>query len=291
MEDLCTSIVSAYQQKTTMPRFTSDDETPHEDKARDNAYGKSPKAFSEDIAKAQQRDDRSKAQRQEHALAPRGKDEVTGIEYLSGRVFEPRCHVCQHPHRDWIEMMLIKGASYKGLQDRVPPIQGHQKLDRRGISNHHKNHMDLEDAAIRAILEREATLVSQDFAEGVEDAVTKRGVLEVMLRKGFADVTAGVTTVEPRDLIQLAKLLGEMDTHAGQVGLDEARAQVQIFIQAIKNVCDLDTQGAIAREVKRLRSREDIEVRFEDAMDDGPPRIAIEVGEPDDVTIIEDPGS
>jgi hypothetical protein len=274
-----------------MPKFDPTEET-HEDRARATAEGGSPKKFSEEIQKAIQRDDREQVQKQTKALAPKGKNEKTGVEYLSGRIFEPRCHVCQHPHRDWIEMMLIKGASYKGLQERVPPLQGYDKLDRRGISNHHQKHMDLEDAAIRAILEREATLVSQDYEEGVEDAVTKRGVLEVMLRKGYEDLLSGITTVEPRDLIQLAKVLGEMDTHAGQVGLDEARAQVQIFIQAIKNVCDLDTQGEIAREVKRLRSRENIDVKFEEIMSQAPVA-AIEVGEPSviEATVVEDPDS
>jgi hypothetical protein len=83
-----------------------------------------------------------------------------------------------------------------------------------------------------------------------------------------------------------------MDTHAGQVGLDEARAQVQIFIQAIKNVCDLDTQGEIAREVKRLRSRENIDVKFEEIMSQAPVA-AIEVGEPSviEATVVEDPDS
>lgn len=283
-----------------MPKFNPETEEveivprdqSHEDKARDNSEGKGRKKFAQDVQKAIQRDDRAQVEKVNKSLAPKGKDEITGIEYLSGRIFEPRCHVCQHPHRDWIEMMLIKGATYKGLQERVPPIQGHEKLDRRGISNHHKNHMDLQDAAIRAILEREATLVGQDYEEGVEDAVTKRGVLEVMLRRGYDDIINGVTTVEPRDLIQLAKLLGEMDTHAGQVGLDEARSQVQIFIQAIKNVCDLDTQGEIAREVKRLRSRENIDVKFEEIMSQAPVA-AIEVGEPSviEATVVEDPDS
>lgn len=275
-----------------MPSFDPTEET-HEDRAIEKHGEGGRKKFSEEIGKAQQRDDRELAERRERAMAPTGKDEKTGVEYLSGRIFEPRCHVCQHPHRDWIEMMLIKGASYKGLQDRVPALQGHDKLDRRSIANHHKVHMDLQDTAIRAILEREADLQANDYKEGVEDAITKRGVLEVMLRTGFQDVIAGVTTVEPRDLIQLAKVLGDMDQHQSQVGLDEARAQVQIFIQAIKNVCDLDTQADIANEVRRLRSRENIDTKFEDIM--SPPAIEstsfVEIGEVSDAIVVQDSDS
>lgn len=177
------------------------------------------------------------------------------------RIVEPRCHVCQHPYRDWIEFMLIKGQSYKGIGDRVSPA-----VDRRSISNHYKNHMDLQDTALRAILEQEADLQGQNYEEGFQGAITKRGVLEVAVRKGFEDIQAGVTTVEPRDLIQMTKLLAEMDSHQHQTALDEMRAQVHIFILAIKNICDNETQAQIAAEVKKLRKYEGYGVEFEAVM-------------------------
>lgn len=290
-----------------MPKFNPDTEEieiSHEEKAREKNDRSGRGKFAAEVQKGMQRDDRTQVEKRQRQLAPTGKDEERGIEYLKGRTFVAQCHVCQHPHRDWIEMMLIKGASYKGLQDRVPPLAGHNILDRRSLSNHHKKHMDLEDSMIRAILEREATLAQQDFEEGLEDAVTKRGVLEVALRKGYDDLVNGVTTVEPRDLIQIAKVLGDMDTHQSQVGLDEARAQVQIFIQAIKNVCDADIQSEIANEVKRLRSRESITTQYESVME-APPSITaakeayiageIEVGELEDeieeAIVVEDSSS
>lgn len=267
-----------------MPKF--DPET-DEIVSDSKEVGKPKFAPGTEALAAMTRDDRAAIQRREKAMAPSYRDEITGIEYLQGRTSVPQCHVCQHPNRDFIEAMLIKGATYKGLQERIPPAAGQNKLDRRSISNHHKNHMDLQDAAMIAVLESEATLQSLDREEGIGDIVTKRAVLEVMLRKGYEDVVNGVSTVEPRDLIQLAKVLGEMDTHAGQVGLDEARSQVQIFIQAIKNVCDLDTQSAIASEVKKLRSRESIDTKFEEIMT--PPALteSIEELEPPQATVIE----
>lgn len=252
----------------------------------DGKVGNHPSA---QVQAAMTRGDRDKAKKKALSAAPTGKDESTGIEYLKGRTNVPQCHVCQHPFRDWIEMMLIRGATYKGLQDRVPPAQGQNKLDRRSIANHYKNHMDLQDAAMRAILEREASLQSQDFEEGVEGAITKRGVLEVLMHKGYQDVIDGVTTVEVRDLVQLVKVIGEMDSHSGQVGLDEARAQVQIFIQAIKTVCSLEQQSDIAAEVKKLRSRESIDTRFEEVMNTPLPQTIelVEALEPPEATVVE----
>lgn len=183
-------------------------------------------------------------------------------EKFPDRILEQRCNVCKHPYRDFIETMLVRGSTYKGIADRVTP-----KVDRRSISNHFKSHMDLQDAALRTILEAEAKMQGQNFEEGVGDAVTKRGVLEVMLRKGFEDIQTGVTTVEARDLVQIAKLLGDMDSHAYEVGLDALRGQVQIFIQAIKDTCDRDTQTAIAERVKVLRAREGLDSEIEKHME------------------------
>jgi hypothetical protein len=177
------------------------------------------------------------------------------------RVAESRCHVCQHPFRDWIEMLLIKGMAYKTIGDRVSP-----PVDRRSIANHYKVHMDLQDAAIRAILEHEADLQNQDYEEGLHGAITKRGVLEVALRRGYEDIQNKITTVEPRDLIQITKLLAEMDTHSAQTAVDEARAQFHLFILAIKNVCDEETQAQIGEEVKRLRKHEGYGQAFETAI-------------------------
>lgn len=195
------------------------------------------------------------------------RDEIIAKEkkHAPARIFEPRCSICNHPYRDFIETMLVRGQSYKGIADRVTP-----KVDRRSVSNHYGKHMDLQDAALRAILEEEAKIQGRNYEEGVQDAVTKRGVLEVMLRKGFEDIQMGVTTVEARDLVQIAKLLGEMDSHAYQTGLDELRTQVQIFIQAIKDTCDRETQTAIAQRVKLLRSRDGVNAQIEQVMDNKP---------------------
>lgn len=222
-----------------------------EDKVRDGVSKKSYGKIMEEAGRLEARDELAEADKR---IAP-------------PRIFEPRCSVCKHPHRDWIESVLIRGSvSYKGLAERITP-----KLDRRSISYHYKHHMDLQDAALVAILEEEAKIEGRNLDEDLRGAITKRGALEVAMRKGYEDIVNGVTTVEPRDLIQLVKILGEMDSNAYQTGMDEMRSQVQIFIQAIKEVTDRDTQAKIAARVKQLRKRENIDGQIEKAMDPGVP--------------------
>lgn len=232
---------------------------------------KGRRSYSQDLIKADQQEMREDIQKAEKNIAP-------------ARIFESRCHVCQHPFRDWIELMLVKGMAHKTLAERVTP-----PVDRRSIGNHWKKHMDLQDAAFRHLLEREAQIQGLDREEAVGDLVTKRGVLEVALRRGYDDLLNGVTTVEPRDLIQIAKLLGEMDSHQQAVAVDELRAQVQIFIQAIKDVCPPEIQSAIGQQVSKLRKREDISKPIEDIMNDPPkPVVVHELEAPVEAEVVED---
>lgn len=207
-----------------------------------------PKPKSPGVDVATQYQDRQEAKEVERRMAPE-------------RIYQSRCSVCNHPFRDWVELMLVKGMRYKTLADRVSP-----PLSRDAISNHYKKHMDLQDMAFVQIIEAEAELQGIIHDEGVADLVTKRSVLEIAMRKGFEDILNDVTTVEPRDLIQISKVLADMDSHQYEVGLDELRSQVQLFIQAIKDVCPPEMQGAIGQRVKELRQREGIIGAFEQDM-------------------------
>src|SRR5688572_23092685 len=136
--------------------------------------------------------------------------EKTASEVASGklpeRIVEARCHTCQSEFRDYIERELIRGHSYLAISKSLGGSP-----DRRSISTHHKEHMAITAAAYRAILEEEASLEGQNFEEGVRGAITNRGVLELMIRKGFDDIMDDNTMVEPKDLIQIIKLKTDMD--------------------------------------------------------------------------------
>ncbi len=148
--------------------------------------------------------------------------------------FESRCHVCTSPHRKFIEGLLVSGQhSYVWIQENVPGPEG-RKIDRRSIANHANKHMGYQDAAIRAILEEEARQAAQSYEEGVRGAITHRGVLEVALRRAYQDILDGVSTVEPRDMVQIITTLQKMDQERETVAVNELRAQVQAFIAAIK---------------------------------------------------------
>lgn len=187
----------------------------------------------------------------------------------------PQCFVCQSERRLWIERQLLKGRSYSAIANSLPPeiLPGgeQRKIDRRSIAHHSKEHMPLDQAVVRAIMEEEADLLGQNWEEGVRGAFTNRGALNALIRKAFDDAMNNVTTVEPRDLIQMVKLYNEMESGTATAATEEAKIAVRIFMEAIQNVVTdmLDPELAeemkrnIVEEVKRLRSRDEIDVEVE----------------------------
>jgi hypothetical protein len=183
-------------------------------------------------------------------------------------ISEPRCHTCKSEYRVYIEREILKGTSWRAIGDSLPV-----KIDRRGIAKHYKEHMRVEQATIRAVLEDEANLLSQNVEEGVKGAFTLRGALDVLIRKAYQDALEGITTVEPKDLIQMIKLYNDMNVESGGTAVEEAKTAIRIFVDAIQNVLIkgdiIDRElghtllQAINDETINLRQEEDIEMEME----------------------------
>lgn len=231
------------------------------------------KTTGKDLQKSWQDEDRFEIAMREKALAP-------------PTITEPRCKVCTSEYRVYIERQLVKGmVSLSALAESIPEDANGEKIDRRSISNHSKKHMAIDDAVVRAQLEEEADLLKQNYREGVQGALTSRGVLKVLIGKTYEDVINGVVTAEVRDLIQMIKLVNEMESNSSQVKGDEAETSLRIFIRAVKNVCDDETNQKIVNEVRRLRQMDDVEFAVEEGLQLPPPIEAEEA--PDDADIVE----
>lgn len=181
-------------------------------------------------------------------------------------------HNCQHPNRLFIEQQLVRGRSYSAIARSVPPHPDTGKVvDRRSVKHHYEEHMDLDNAVIRGVLEEEAQLLGQNIEEGLVGAFSTRGALNVLIRKAYDDAMNGITTVEPRDMIQMIKLFQELDAASSTKIVEEAKASVAIFMASIQNVfADMlepeqakELSDAIVAEVRRLREQNEVEAEIE----------------------------
>jgi hypothetical protein len=165
--------------------------------------------------------------------------------------FEPRCRVCTSPHRNLVDAMLAKGVmNYSQIAAKVPDKDG-KLLDRRSISNHDKNHLGIQDEAIRRLLVAEAEVAQQDYEEGVKGALTRRGALEVLLAKGFDDIVSGRIDLEAKDMLAVITMLEKMDEATTTAQVEFMKAQVAAFTQAIKD--EIDNRDIWDRIYQRMR--------------------------------------
>lgn len=195
-------------------------------------------------------------------------------------ISEPRCHACQSPHRLWIEHQLVKGRAYKAISQAIP-----EGPSPRSISDHFKHHMALDQAAVRALLNEEADLLGQNYEEGVKGAFTLRGALDVLIRKAYEDALNNITTVEPKDLIQMIKLYKDMNEDTGVTATEEAKIAISIFKTAIQNVLikgdiidrqlGMELLQALNDEVLMLKAEQDINQQFERHLLPPPPAASV----------------
>jgi hypothetical protein len=213
-----------------------------ERKEGSNGNGRPEFPPSTDMVKAAQQHEKAIAKALENKGAP-------------PKIVVAQCHVCSSAQRDWIEWQLVRGHSYSAIARSMESLPEDERVDRRSIGRHvSKGHMALTDAAYRAIIEEEASLEGKAFEEGVRGAITMRGMLEIMARKGFEDILNDTSLVEPKDLIQLIKLKMEMDAKYQQVQVDEYRRQVDILSRAIQEVIPAEYQGDLIQRIRELKA-------------------------------------
>lgn len=143
------------------------------------------------------------------------------------QITEPRCHVCSHKKRVAIDKYLARGESFSELSR----IFG---IDRRSISNHYRAHLNLEDAAIAKIIEHEASVLNEDFEEGVRGILARRVYLESALKKAQEAIQNGDVTVEPRDAVAIIERLDKMESAASEAAITTMRIELAAYIQAMK---------------------------------------------------------
>lgn len=164
---------------------------------------------------------------------------------------EPRCKVCQSPHRQLIDQMLVGGLTYSEIERQF----AFASIPRRSISAHKDKHLGYEEAAIREVIEREAKKTQMNYEEGVSRLVSKNTYLEVALQKAYDALINNTTIVEPKDAVKVIEQLHKLqDEHQG-VAMDELRIQFQMFMQAVKELVERDRwESIVGRTADLLRS-------------------------------------
>lgn len=144
-------------------------------------------------------------------------------------ITEPRCLVCQSPNRKVIDQLLARGNAYRELE-RVFGI------DRRSLSNHDQKHLNIQDAAMRRIVQEEAEDIDAALEEGVRGIIKHRIFLETALEKALDGVLSGDVQVEPRDAVAIIDKLEQLDTRTTEAQVTQMKIELAAYIKSMKQV-------------------------------------------------------
>lgn len=178
---------------------------------------------------------------------PAPKTQKGGVPLIA----EPRCKVCQSPHRHLVDQLLVAGHSYSEIERQFE----FAKIPRRSISSHAEKHLGYEEAAIREVIEREAAAAQRNFEEGKQRLVTNTSYLEIARQKAYDALLDKSVIVEPKDAVKIIEMLEKFQERHQAVALDELRVQLQMFIQAVKEVVPrTDWESIVGRTAELLRA-------------------------------------
>jgi len=180
--------------------------------------------------------------RKNGAKSDKGKGMVRASDV---QIVEPRCNVCKSKHRHAIDRELALGTPHTHIARAYD-------MNRRSIGRHARSHLNLEEAALRNLVEREAQRHNENVEFGIDSIMRNRIYLEAVIEKAHREVIDGEAEIEVRDAIAAIEKLDRLDEKVGQDQVAEMRRQVEALLQAVQEVVDPGAWDQIVKRTQEL---------------------------------------
>jgi len=154
------------------------------------------------------------------------------VSFATNEIVEPRCSICKSKWRRTIDQLLVMGVPFSEIARQFEE----EGITRRGLSNHKRKHLSVEQAAIRRVIEEKARQIGEDVDSTSRLLLTRRGYMEVALMKSYQSILDGTVVPEPRDIIQMISLMEKMEKDTASVQVDEMMRDFNAFTQAVKEI-------------------------------------------------------
>lgn len=168
--------------------------------------------------------------------------------YVPERV-EPRCKVCMSELRQFIDKLGVMGYKPSAIARQVQETE--PDLTRSSIDRHLKRHVNIEQEALRQILEERA----QERGLLVEDAkshlITREAILDQMLRRTWERLVNGERV--PWEIGLRAVELQELSEEKAQGAvIEQVTKQLSAIIQAVREIVPAEYHEATARRAEQI---------------------------------------
>lgn len=142
-------------------------------------------------------------------------------------------------------MMLTSGWSQTDIKNHFNELMGEEHFSNVNISRHKRNHLSVQDAAVRRIIEARARQFGMDVdaAEGM--IMTKAGAVDAIIHRGMEAINSGSVEFKAGEVLQAIQLLDKMEAEWKDTAIDEIMAEFRAFTQAVKEVVGEDQYALI----------------------------------------------
>lgn len=172
----------------------------------------------------------------------------------TAEIVEPRCAVCKSKFRRTIDQLLVMGVSFAEIARQFES----EGMTRRGLSNHKRKHLSVEQAAVRQIIEEKARQIGEDVENTSRLLLTRKGYMEVAMMKSYQGILDGTIVPEPRDIVHMIALMEKMEKDSSAAQVDEMLRDFNAFSQAVREVVGKDDYEKILYKFKRILEQENI---------------------------------
>jgi hypothetical protein len=186
---------------------------------------------------------------------------------LGGREYplrsEPKCLVCQSPHRVEIERGLLRAYSPTSVY-RTLPEQAQASLSVKSIGSHARQHMPVDHVVRQAFIRERTEELGKDYEEIEGSLVDGIVFARTGLQKVYEDMMEGKIQPDVKDGIAFAQFLSKAEDQAGgDIDLDVAALGFMEYLAVLRAVCTPEQIQAMAQAISESPTMSALRARGE----------------------------
>lgn len=159
---------------------------------------------------------------------------------VQAEIVNPRCKICQSPHRREIDMCLATGWSQAAVIRHFNQL--HEiPFNNANMSVHARKHLRSSDAAVRRIWEARAREIGLDVDSVENFLLTIDGARDAIIYRGLELVQAGSLKLEGKDVLTALKDKEQSQKNQSEVAVQVLEQQFREFMNAVSDVVDEST--------------------------------------------------
>lgn len=153
--------------------------------------------------------------------------------------FEPRCSICTSKFRNLVDTLAAQAYRPTAIARMLKEMdeEAAKRSDealRKAVHRHIKDHLNIEQDALRKLVEEKAREAGIFSDEAKASLITKAAVLQQVIEKGWKQLSDPNSRVPYEFVLKAVEMQEQADKQQATLMVDQLTRQLQAIIQAIK---------------------------------------------------------